>query len=277
MKMAKQYRNYEKYLRNLDRTEKYIKHVMAKIKKYAVKPLNASIIDTILEENNELTGRTRIFILRSVRGFMDWLVQRGKLKSNPLARLPRLRTAPTRKNRALLREEGEKLLLVSPPERSLIYKVALSTGLRRGEISRLRWAHLDIGERVFRIPAKLTKNRQAATVPFSRSLRDDLAVLALARDSDDPNNKIFPVMPTVRHFNKDVWRAGMRKVDQFGGRVTFHSLRSTFCTLLLKNDRTDSGMVSKLMRHSDPRLTLKVYYSVREAEKREAIDAAMEW
>ena len=61
-------------------------------------------------------------------------------------------------------------------ERSLIYKVAVLTGLRRGEIESLTVGHLDLDGStpcVNMQPAD-TKNREAVTIPLRADLADDL-------------------------------------------------------------------------------------------------------
>ena len=85
----------------------------------------------------------------------------------PLARTARPKL-PRGRERRLQDGEEEKLLSVATEyggEVRLIIQIALETGMRRGEIARMQWEHLDRKARVLRIPE--TKNGEARTVPLS--------------------------------------------------------------------------------------------------------------
>lgn len=57
---------------------------------------------------------------------------------------------------------------------------------------------------------------------------------------------------------RGISRAGVVFIDESGRRLDFHALRNTFGTLLAVN-HVDIIEASHLMRHSDPKLTMKIY------------------
>ena len=61
--------------------------------------------------------------------------------------------------------ENESLIV------SLLVKLALATGQRAGELSRLRWAGVDFEERTMTIPSTISKNKLSHVVPL-----DDIAM-----------------------------------------------------------------------------------------------------
>ena len=62
----------------------------------------------------------------------------------------------------------------------------------------------------------------------------------------------------VKTLRKDLSRVGIVFIDESGRRLDFHALRNTFGTLLAVN-HVDLIEASHLMRHSDPKLTMKIY------------------
>jgi integrase len=69
---------------------------------------------------------------------------------------------------------------------------------------------------------------------------------------------VFRGIPRIERFRRDLIKAGIPLKDTFGRKAVFHSLRHTFGTNLVRG-----GVVSRvamsLMRHSDRRLTDKIY------------------
>ena len=72
-------------------------------------------------------------------------------------------------------------------ERALIYRTAILTGLRRGELSRVKVCHLDHKQRLLDLPGHLTKNGRPAVIPLVASLARDLKswIADTGRVSDD--------------------------------------------------------------------------------------------
>jgi integrase len=65
-------------------------------------------------------------------------------------------------------------------------------------------------------------------------------------------------VPRVKTLRKDLSFACIVFIDESGRRLDFHALRNTFGTLLAVN-HVDIVEASHLMRHSDPKLTMKIY------------------
>ncbi|MBL9214825.1 MAG: tyrosine-type recombinase/integrase [Opitutaceae bacterium] len=54
-------------------------------------------------------------------------------------------------------------------------------------------------------------------------------------------------------------------VDETGRRMDFHALRATFCTMLAVN-HVPLADAMQLMRHSDQKLTMKLYTDASQLE-----------
>ena len=145
--------------------------------------------------------------------------------SNPVLAI-RKPTMPPGRDRVLDIDEEERLLEAMRPIRNRnIYMrplviVALETAMRRGELLRLEWRHLDLIKRTAYLPD--TKNGTPRTVPLSARAIAELE--ALPRSI---NGKVFAInWPAMEYcFKRAIKRAGIEDLH-------FHDLRHTATTRL---------------------------------------------
>jgi integrase len=145
-------------------------------------------------------------------------------------------------------------------ERALVYKTAVFTGLRLGEIAALRPCHLELDRRPFprlEIPGKETKNGQQARLLLVPAFAEELAawIKDTGKKSDDP---LFHVPEgSVKIMQKDLEFAGIPyRTSQ--GDADFHSLRMT-SNVMLGQAGIPARIRQLFMRHSDIRLTMATY------------------
>jgi len=108
-----------------------------------------------------------------------------------------------------------------------------------------------------REPSSISKNRK----PTTHYLRPELVTaLKEFRPNDAmPSDPMFRgKVPRVPTFKKDLELAGIPFEDEFGRRMDIHALRATFGTMLGAKDASIRSSTAP-MRHSDYKLTLKVY------------------
>lgn len=105
-----------------------------------------------------------------------------------------------------------------------------------------------------------THERWASTVP----LRDDVAaeLRKIMPPRASPIDLVFPRVPKMPRFKKDLEKAGIQHADASGRVVDFHALRVSFGTMLAKAG-TAPREAMELMRHTDIRLTMGVYTDPR--------------
>jgi integrase len=210
--------------------------------------------------------------LAAASALLHWMEDNGRASGNPLARVRRVeaRGRETFRRRALTVEQCNALLSVAGSRR-LLYLVALTTGLRRGEIEGLRWdgLELDSANPCARVRASTAKNRREALVQLPVKLALELrAVRPIGASAGD---LVFPNgIPRNRDLRCDYTRAGipLREADS---KMDFHALRHTFCTLLQRNG-VSPRVAMEAMRHSDMRLTAKVYTDAMALPTREAVE-----
>ena len=117
--------------------------------------------------------------------------------------------------------------------------------------------------------AATTKNHLDAIIWLHSDLVEVLrAIRPKDASADDP---VFPEVPSMHMLKKDLAAAGIPYKDRLGRQADFHSLRHTFGTNLSR-----AGVLPRvameLMRHSDLRLTMKVYTDATQLPAAEGID-----
>jgi integrase/recombinase XerD len=229
--------------------------------------------------------------IRALKQFGRWLVETRRVQFDPFDALRPLNEEEDRRHvrRALTPDEAVRLLQatrerpflqakaerkhagVSEPEeqrlralgatRALVYLLAMGTGLRRGELRRLRWADLDLERGVVAVPAASAKSRRDQSVPLGTAL---VAALQGARPADAPAQAtVIPAgaFPNTLTFRRDLAAAGVaREAD--GRVVDFHALRTTFVSWLAAagvHPRTAQA----LARHASIETTMERYTDLR--------------
>ena len=154
------------------------------------------------------------------------------------------------------------MLTVSLPYPALRMRIllALGTGLRRGDIESWRISDLDFENSS--VTTRSTKTRKSMgsrpiPIPIMVELKKYITGLPLGQD------RIF------KHgFNKSRWNKVRQKVGL--ADFEFHDLRKTFGSVLAQNG-ISTVVIQKLLEHSSPDLTNKVYMNV-DPVLRHAID-----
>jgi integrase len=159
-----------------------------------------------------------------------------------------------------VRDVVRQKMILRGRERALVYKTAVYTGLRLGEIASLRPCHLELDRRPFprlEIPGKVTKNNQQARLLLVPSFAVELA--AWIRETKKGLDDFLFHVPqaSVRIMQADLKVAGIPyRTSQ--GDADFHSLRMT-SNVMLGQAGIPARIRQLFMRHSDIRLTMATY------------------
>ena len=72
-----------------------------------------------------------------------------------------------------------------------------------------------------------------------------------------PGPHVFSALPGLAHiFDKICMRAGIQKIDSLGQKLTAHSFRHTFGTMLAEQGAS-GFIIQNVMRHKDPKQTAR--------------------
>jgi integrase len=248
--------------------------------------INAGALQKALNtlRDGGLGPQTLNYHLGACKQFCRWAVRERRLAENPLVHMEPLNAKLDirRERRALTHAECGALVEavehsgkrggMDGPQRALLYRLALTTGLRANELRGLKVGDFDLKRAAVRVRASTSKNRRETWQPIPLHLCDPLK-----KRFDDrlPTSQAFSMAsPTAitKAFIADLKAAKIERLDDTGRIMDFHGLRHTFITLL-----ADSGVhpnVAKtLARHSTITLTMDRYSHVRLDDERKALES----
>jgi integrase len=168
--------------------------------------------------------------------------------------------ANSRKTECLTKSELERLLKVldeNPGDAAATLKMALFTGMRRGEIVKLEWRDVDL-ERNF-ISLRNPKGKVDQKIPINKAAREVLD--GLPRD----RRLVFGYEKAQTAYDHAILLKQKAKLPK-DFRV-FHGLRHTFASLLASSGKVDLYVLQRLMTHKDPKMTQRYAHLRDEALK----------
>ena len=204
----------------------------------------------ILERGTEVSRATLNKDIRNLKTFINWCKGKRYLNGNLKLRELKEEEKPVR---SLNDIEIKKLLKTMEQYASMKIRVllALATGLRRGDIDSLKVSDIDFEKNSISTTSRKTKKSMASR-PVSAEVMAELSKYVCKLDVGQ--EKLFRTKFNHRKWRKICKEAGL--VD-----LKFHDLRKTFCSLLAPNG-VSTAVTQKLLEHSSPNLTNKVYTNV---------------
>lgn len=258
-------------------------HITPAIGRVRLDALTAGDIDhmvgRVLEARSPQTARHAYKVMHRALG---QAVRWDLIAVNPAARVeaPKVR-AP--QPHPLTADEARRFLVASAAEpRFALYALALTTGMRRGELLALKWSDIDMEAGIVRVerslrqvdryrfvrePTKTEKSRRALPIP-------GLALRALAAMTKTTTGYVFaradgrplPPAEVTREFQSCLVRHGFRS-------VRFHDLRHTAANLALDRMGGDIRAVSAMLGHASITTTVAIYGTAADDARRRAAKA----
>jgi integrase len=235
---------------------------------------------------------TKSHAVKALRRFGRWLQEDERWPANLFLKL----SVPAAQVRADLRHErraftdaelatlfdttmtGRGSRGLSGPDRVMLYRTAVSTGLRVGELASLTTSSFRDGW--VSLPARATKNKHQASLPIPAALWADLSQWLITRKPNArcwgeglaKDRSVFSKMLKAdMEAARAAWIANggdgasdfLTWQDRQGRFCDGHSFRTTFISNLVSHGATPAEL-QHLARHSDPATSLRHYAKVSE-------------
>ncbi|MBL7107247.1 MAG: site-specific integrase [Phycisphaerae bacterium] len=219
--------------------------------KCSSKQITQSAIDKfILQRGTEVSRPTLNKDIRNLKTFINWCKKKRYINNGIELRELKEEERPVR---SLNDVQIRKLLVAAGPYEPMKIRIllALGTGLRRGDIDSLKISDIDFETNSISTTSRKTKKSMASR-PVSAEIMAVLSKYVCSLDVGQ--EKLFSTK-----FNHRIWRKVCKKAGL--ADLKFHDLRKTFCSLLAQNG-VSTAVTQRLLEHSSPTLTNKVYTNV---------------
>lgn len=215
------------------------------------KQITQNVIDNFIQQRSpEIKRATLNKDLRNLKTFTNWCRKNRYLNGKLEIKELKIEERPVRS----LNVSQIKTLLASAkqyPSMKMRILLALGTGLRRGDIESLKINDIDFERNSIATTSKKTRKSMASR-PVSAEVMAEISEYVCSLDVGQA--RLFKTK-----FNYSKWR----RICKEAGLVDlkFHDLRRTFCSLLAQNG-ISTAVTQRLLEHSSPNLTNKVYTNV---------------
>jgi len=213
--------------------------------------------------------------LQLLRPVLNFAKRKGWIARTPFELgEPLISTASEKKrDRILTRDEEARLLAACEVKsrahiRPLVI-AALDTGLRRGELLKLKWLDVDLLGGVIRLRATTTKTEQPRTVGMTARLRAELVRLWECSPGD-AKGLVFG----IKFSFKKGWASARREAGLTNLR--FHDLRHCATSRLVETKALHTQEAMKITGHTQAS-TFARYVNPADETARRAAEALDEW
>ena len=174
------------------------------------------------------------------------------ISSIPISRYPTVRVDNVRK-RVFEKEEYQRLLEECPLWLRRIVIMAHGTGMRQGEILKLRWSDVDLKTGFVRLKASMTKTDEARSVRLLPEvitmLREIPRTLHTQQVFLSATNKPIPYWTT---YVQKVWKSSLEKAGIKG--ACFHDLSHDFVTTAMRGGNAPHIAIKQVGHKTDSML-----------------------
>ena len=229
-----------------------------------------------------LSDRSLSAILSLLGTILETALREGYLAMNPVRHISKL---PRSKSEAISldidRGEVQRAIVGARSISQDFYMMVLlsvMTGLRRGELLALRWSSIDLEDQVLHVTENFTRSGIGSpktsaghrTIDLAPEVVQELRKFRLLKGNPEGVVFLFAredgTLPHPDHVSKALWARLVRQEALQGvtprrvssRRLTWHGLRHTYASLLIKQN-APMKYISDQMGHSSIQITMDTY------------------
>ena len=216
-------------------------------------------------EGEKVSNSTINRELQCLRKIFNKAIDWGYATDNPVRKVDFLSEKGNIRKRVLNEDEEKRFKAAVPFYLKQMILVALHTGMRKGEVLKLKWENVDFERREITIVE--TKDDEDRVVPMNPLLFN---LLLMLKSQDGKGEYVFTNPTTGKRYVeiKRAFTSACKKacIDDFH----FHDLRHTYASRLVRNG-ADLNTVKELLGHSSITTTQRYLHSQAE-QKRIAVN-----
>lgn len=250
-------------------------------------------------------AQTFNFYVSSFKSFARWMVREGRSSRNPVEHMQGMNVRTDRRHdRRPLSEDEVRWLLrttrqgpsrcgMTGPERAMIYRLAVETGLRSSELASLTSNSFDLDAKppTVTVKASFSKRRRQDVLLLRPGTAKDIETFLQGKSPEMPAFNMPKKKPMADPLRKDLaearsaWIAAASSKEEQSKRLAsrfleyrdehqefadFHALRHTASSLLAEG-KVSPKVAQTLMRHSDINLTMIRYAHLYRGQEAQAV------
>jgi integrase len=211
--------------------------------------------------------------VKHVLNLLTWIINFGHRRNYcvPLVFKIKKPTVDNQKTEDLTPDQIKALFAAmeadSNQEAAALMKLALCTGMRRGELFKLKWEDVDF-HRGF-ISIRNPKGGKDAKIPMNKAAREVLSSI--------PQRESEYVFPGLGGGQRVSFTKAVNRIKKVAGLPKdfrpLHGLRHVFASMLASSGQVDLYTLQRLLTHKDPRMTER-YAHLRDETLKRASDLA---
>ncbi|MFM5700587.1 MULTISPECIES: integrase domain-containing protein [Aeromonas] len=210
-------------------------------------------------------------LCQRINEILDYSVNHGLLQANPCSAIRKVFKKPNKKHMPTLKPEELPDLMadiangrLDPTTRCQI-EWSLHTLVRPGESAGTRWDEIDMGAKVWNIPAERMKMDRPHRVPLTPQA---ISLLERMRPISGHRPFVFPgYRDPLGHINDQSANAALKRLG-YGGRLVAHGLRSLGSTIL-NEQGFNPDAIEAALSHADENEIRRAYNRSDYFEQRE--------
>jgi len=223
-------------------------------------------------KREEASPRTINYFVQALKRVLNWAVDYSLVKENPVARLKRVPKAAL-KDKSLDDETICEFLCYAHTREPLgdVCEVLLNTGMRVGELIKLRWSDVNLENRVARLFEHKTAqrgNQKPRTIPLNDRVMEILEAQSHHRDFVFTGESGQPLTYAALMCRKQKLDKKHRDMP----RITFHQFRHTFATRCARAG-VPERVAQEILGHASTMMT-RYYTNTPVAEMLDAVKKA---